>query len=288
MEQIGNCRILCEKYRDHRLKVHHNFVDLKKAFDRVWREAMWATMLKHNINPKVIQLCELQYSNASNAVMCENKNLEWFQINVGVRQGCILSPSLFNLFIEQIMSDALKDFDGSGKVGRRDISNLRFTDDIDLIAGSREELADLTSHLDSAAQRFGMEISHEKSKILTTSRQHERDEVAEVEILVDGHALEEVQQFKYLDAVMNEDATSTTEIRTRLAIATAQMAKLNHIWKCIEVREKTKIQLMKALVTAVARYGCETWTLSKQLKKKISACKMRCFRRLLGVHWREH
>ena len=184
MEQIGNSRILCEEYRDHRLKVHHNFVDFKKAFDRVWREAMWATMWKHNISPKAIQLCESLYSNASNAVMCDNKTLEWFQTNIGVRQGCILSSSLFNLFREQIMSDALKDFDGSVKFGGREISNLRFADDIDLIAGSREELVDLTSHLDSAAQRFGMEISHEKSKILTTSRQHERDEVAEVEILV--------------------------------------------------------------------------------------------------------
>ena len=66
------------------------------------------------------------------------------------------------------------------------------------------------------------------------------------------------------------------------------MAKLNHIWKCRVVREKTKIQLMKALVTAVALYWCETWTLSEQLEKRISAFEMRCFRRLLGVHWREH
>ena len=154
------------------------------------------------------------------------------------------------------MSDALEDFDGSVKGGGREISNLRFADDIDIIAGSRDEFVNLTSRLDSAVRRFGMEISDEKSKILTTSRQQERDEVAEVEMLVDGHAIEEVQQFKYLGAVMNEDATSTTEIRTRLAIATAPMAKLNHIWKCREVREKMKIQLMKALVTAVALYGC--------------------------------
>ena len=103
------------------------------------------------------------------------------------------------------MSDALEDFDGSVKGGGREISNLRFADDIDIIAGSRDEFVNLTSRLDSAVRRFGMEISDEKSKILTTSRQQERDEVAEVEMLVDGHAIEEVQQFKYLGAVMNED-----------------------------------------------------------------------------------
>eukprot|EP00794_Sanderia_malayensis_P013516 gene13516-biopygen10785 len=87
---------------------------------------------------------------------------------------------------------------------------------------------------------------------------------------------------------MNEDATSSTEIKTRLAMATSQMAKLNHIWKSREVGDKTKIQLMRALVTAVALYGCEAWTLSKQLEKKITAFEMRCFRRLLGIHWRDH
>eukprot|EP00794_Sanderia_malayensis_P020946 gene20945-biopygen15452 len=54
VEQISNCRILCEKFRDHNREVHHNFVDFKKAFDRVWRKALWATMRKHNITPKLI------------------------------------------------------------------------------------------------------------------------------------------------------------------------------------------------------------------------------------------
>ena len=48
-EQIANVRILCEKYRDHQKEVHHNFIDFKKAFDRVWREALWEIMKKHDI-----------------------------------------------------------------------------------------------------------------------------------------------------------------------------------------------------------------------------------------------
>eukprot|EP00794_Sanderia_malayensis_P008574 gene8574-biopygen6861 len=287
VEQICNCRILYEKFRDNNREVHHNFVDFKKAFDRVWRKALWATMRKHNITPKLIQLCESLYENATNAVMCDNKMLQWFQTNVRVRQGCILSPSLFNLFLEQIMMNALEDFDGTVVVGGRKINNLRFKDDIDLVAGNRNELVDLTSRLDLSTRQFGMEISHKKSKILTTSRQTERNETEE-KVMIDGNELEEVHQFKYLGAVMNEEATSSTEIKTRLAMVTSQMVKLNHIWKSREVGDKTKIQLMRALVTTVALYGCEAWTLSKQLEKKITAFEMRCFRRLLGIHWRDH
>ncbi|XP_072163222.1 uncharacterized protein [Diadema setosum] len=123
---------------------------------------------------------------------------------------------------------------------------------------------------------------------MTTSRQNKQDDEAR-EIFVDGHALEEVHQCKYLGAMMNEEATSTTEMKTRMAMATALLAKMNHVWRSREVREKTKIELMKALSTSIALCGCESWTLSKNLEKKIAAFEIhcRCFRRLLGIHWHD-
>ena len=54
VEQITNVRILGEKYRDHQMELHHNFIDFKKAFDRVWREALWLVMKKHNIGSNLI------------------------------------------------------------------------------------------------------------------------------------------------------------------------------------------------------------------------------------------
>ena len=70
--------------------------------------------------------------------MCNNKILEWFQTNVGVRQGCILSPSLFNLFLETMMTNSLEDLDGTVTVGGKQINSLRSTDDIDHVAGNRK------------------------------------------------------------------------------------------------------------------------------------------------------
>ena len=153
VEQIANVRILGEKFRNHQLELHHNFIDFKKAFDRVWRKALWLVMKKHNISAGLVKVIESLYDNNSNAVMTNTSTLEWFQTAVGVRQGFILSPCLFNIFLEEIMMATLENFSGTVKITGREVKNLRFADDIDLLGGSREELADLTTRLDTAARK---------------------------------------------------------------------------------------------------------------------------------------
>ena len=85
---------------------------------------------------------------------------------VGVRQGCLLYPVLFNIFVDKIMQDTLKYHDSTISIGGRHISNLRFADDIDLIADLSNELQNIKDSLAKHASIYGMEISHEKSNIL--------------------------------------------------------------------------------------------------------------------------
>ena len=75
---------------------------------------------------------------------------DWFRTTVGVRQGYLLSPTLFNIFLERIMTDALEDHEGTVSIGSRTITTLRFADDIDGLAGEEEELANLVERLDKA------------------------------------------------------------------------------------------------------------------------------------------
>ena len=132
-----------------------------------------------------------------------------------------------------------------------------------------------------------MEISAEKSKTMVTSRTGDRERAADVQIKVGDAELEEVQSFKYLGSTLNENVTSETEIKNRLAIATNQLAKLHRIWSSSAISTAVKIRLMKSLITSIALYGCEAWTHSKALGKRISAFEFRCFRRILGVTWRQ-
>ena len=80
-EQIFNLRILCEKYLQHQQNL---FIDFKKAFDRVWHEALWATMRKYNINASIIRAIENLYDKAQSAVLFNGSTGEWFRTTVGV------------------------------------------------------------------------------------------------------------------------------------------------------------------------------------------------------------
>ena len=145
--KIFNLRILGEKYLQHQQNLYHVFIDFKKAFDRVWHEALWATMRKYNINANIIRAIENLYDKAQSAVLFNGSTEEWFRTTVGVRQGCLLSPTLFNIFLERIMCEALDDHEGSVSIGGRLITNFPFADDIVVNAEVEEEAGILVDRL---------------------------------------------------------------------------------------------------------------------------------------------
>ena len=132
-KQIFNITLLSEKHIDHYQDLYHNFI---KAFDRVWHKGLWQVMRRYNIDEELVTLLESLYGPSTSAVLHEGEVGQSFRTSVGVRQGCLLSPVLFNLYLENIMQEALHNFNGTIPINGREISNLRFADDIDLNAGT--------------------------------------------------------------------------------------------------------------------------------------------------------
>ena len=122
------------------------------------------------------------------------------------------------------MTDALEDHEGTVSTGGRSITNLRFVDDIDGLAGEEEELANLVEHLDKASTAYGMEISAKKSKLMTNNTNG-----INTEIKVNGQRLETVTSFKYLGSVITDDG-SKPEILSRIAQPTAALTRLKPVW----------------------------------------------------------
>ena len=137
--------------------------------NKIWQTGEWATMKKYNISTNLIQVIKNLYNKAASAVLFNSSIGDWFRTTVEVRQGCLLSPTIFSIFLERITTDALEDHEGTVSIGGRTITNLRFADDIDGLAGEEEELANLVERLDKSSTAYGMEVSTKKTKLMTNN-----------------------------------------------------------------------------------------------------------------------
>ena len=122
------------------------------------------------------------------------------------------------------MDQAIEDFEGTVSIGGRNISNLRFADDIDVIVGSEEELRNLLERMHNSASAFGMEISGKKTKLMTNNINGISNNIT-----IGSETLEEVNRFKYLGSIISDEG-SKKEILSRIAQTSAAMVKLKPIW----------------------------------------------------------
>ena len=178
------------------------------------------------------------------------------------------------------MSDALEEHDGKVSIGGRNITNLRFADDIDALAEEEQELEALVKSLDKTCTRYKMEISAEKTKLMTNSANG-----IQREIKVKGQKLGTVTSFKYLGAVVSDDG-SKPEVLSRITQATAALTKLKPIWRDNNISLGSKVKLMLSLVISIFLYACESWTLTAELEKRTHV-EMRCYRRLLNISYKD-
>ena len=100
-------------------------------------------MKKYNISTNLIKVVKNLYNKATSAALFNNSIGDWFRTTVGVRQGNLLSPTLFNIFLERIMIDTSEDHEGTVSIGGRTVTNLHFADDFDGLAGLEEKRAKL-------------------------------------------------------------------------------------------------------------------------------------------------
>ena len=192
-EQIFNLKILCEKYLQHQQSFYQVFMDFKKAFDRVWPAALRAIIRLYNINGNLIRTTECLYNKGTSSVYLDNNIGERFQTTAGVHQGCLLSPTLFNIFREKIMAGALEYHGGTVSILARAITNLSFAYDIDDLAVQEQELVKLVNHLEEASTAYGMQISAKKTQLMTNDINGISTDIA-----IDKK-LETVRSFKYLE-----------------------------------------------------------------------------------------
>ena len=181
---------------------------------------------------------------------------DWFQIGKGVRQGCILSPCLFNLCAEYILRNAGLEKEQAGiKNAGRNINNLRYADDTTLMAESEEELKSLLMKVEVESEKVGLKLNIQKTKVMVsgpiTSWQ------------IDGETVETVTQFIFLGSKITADGDCSHEIKRHLLLGRKVMTNLDSILKSRDITLPTKVHPVKPMVFPVVMYGCESWTIKK-------------------------
>uniref|UniRef100_A0AC11DZ13 Uncharacterized protein n=1 Tax=Ovis aries TaxID=9940 RepID=A0AC11DZ13_SHEEP len=143
-DQIASIRWILEKRREFQKNIYFCFIDYAKAFDSVDHNQLWKILPEMGIPGHLTCRLRNLYADQEASVRTGHETTAWIQIGKGVRQGCILSPCLFNLYAEYIMRNTgLEEAQAGIKIAGRSINKLRYADDTTLMAESEEELKSL-------------------------------------------------------------------------------------------------------------------------------------------------
>ena len=157
---IAKIHWITEKAREFQKNLHLCFIDYTKAMDCVDLDQVWKALREMGIPDHLTCLLRNLYAGQEATVRTWYGRTDWFKIEKGVRQGCLLSPCLFNLHMEPTMRNArLNELQAGIKIGGRNTNNLSYVDDNTLMAESEVELKSVLMRVKAESERAGLSIN---------------------------------------------------------------------------------------------------------------------------------
>uniref|UniRef100_A0A4W2HJ14 RNA-directed DNA polymerase n=1 Tax=Bos indicus x Bos taurus TaxID=30522 RepID=A0A4W2HJ14_BOBOX len=226
-DQIANIHWVIEKAREFQKNIYFCFIDYAKAFDSVDQNKLWKILQEIGIPDHLTCLLRNLYAGQEATVRTGHGTTDWFQIGKGVRQGCILSPCLFNFYVEYIMRNTgLEEAQAGIKIAGTNINNLRYADTT-LMAESEEELKSLLMKVKEESEKVGLKLNIQKTKIMAsgplTSWQ------------IDGETVETVSDFILGGSKITADSDCSHEIKRCLLLGRKVITNLDSIFKSRDI-----------------------------------------------------
>ena len=217
------------------------------------------------------------------AVVCmsDKSTTAWARIRRGVRQGCVMSPDLFNLYSEMILRE-LEDVDKGIVVNRVRINKIRYANNTVFIASSPEGLQRLFNVAADASEERSPSVSHEKTKAMCISKQSPKPKIS---IKLGDQTIDQVGSFNYLGTMITADGTTKKEIHRRIALAKDAFNKLRNVLMNHKLLLKIKICVLKTYVWSVLLCSVEAWTLTAETRWNLEAAEMRFYHQMLRVSY---
>jgi hypothetical protein len=302
-EAMFRLRRLVELARDYASPLHAAFVDFRKAFDSVNRATLWRLLQARGVNPKLVGLVEDLYCGCEARVSVGGQESEWFPMSTGVRQGCPMSPTLFNVFMDfmaRLVTSRCRQqgvrgfrvaFRISGQLveppSRADeciaLLMLLYADDLALLADSQEGLEAAMGVLQQVAAEWGMAINYPKTKaVVFGPPQQPQPQPLQVP---GGEEVGHEHQFCYLGGVQEAGGSLEPELGRRLKAAGLHWHWIRkRVCRAPGVSLKTKMALYKAFVVPSLLYGgAESWAPTDSQLHQLDTFNASCLRSLLGA-----
>ena len=173
LEKADQVAITCwiiKKAKEFQKNICFCFIDYTKAFDFVDHSKLWKILKEMGIPDLLTCLLRNLYAGQEATIRTGHGTKDWFPVGKGVCQGCILSPCLFNLYVERFMRNAgLEESQAGIKIARRNINNLRYADDTTLMAESEDGLKSLLMKVKEESEKVGLKLNIQKTKIMASS-----------------------------------------------------------------------------------------------------------------------
>ena len=297
---VFSVRQLQEKCREQNMPLFMAFVDLTKAFDLVSRQGLFAILEKIGCPPKLLGIVRSFHTDMKGTIQFDGSTSDAFEINSGVKQGCVLAPTLFGIFFSVLLKSAFQDCtegvlihsraDGSlfdlrrlrakTRIHKLTVREMLFADDAALVSHTEGGLQDLIDRFSSACDAFGLTISIKKTEVMAQNAS------SAPTISIGDKNLACVDNFTYLGSTISSNASLEAEISRRIGRASGTMAQLSkRAWENQMLTTRTKMSIYQACVVSTLLYGSETWTLYSKQEQRLNTFHLRCLRRILGISW---
>ena len=271
IDQIAALRLFLDKSWEHDINQYICFLDLEKAFDRVPREKIWKVLFSSGIDNQLLKAIKSTYLNQRSTVI---GGTIYFTVNTGVRQGSVLSPLLFIVYMNTVI---LKIEQENFK-----LEKLGYADDVGQTADSMQKLQEVMNTWDRELTAAGLKLNYKKTEVMKVGRCPE-----EGDIVLNGNTLKETENFTYLGSCLSASNLIEDEINNRIAKFSKNLNCLYPLLKEKSIPKDVKVCIYKTILRPVLLYACETWTLTKRLQSKIQAAEMRILRLIYGVTRRD-
>ena len=278
-------------------------MDLTKAFDLVSRDGLFKLLPKVGCPPIVLSLTKSFHSDMKGTVRFDGSTSVPFNIVSGVKQGCVLAPTLFGIFFSLMVKYAfghasegillhtrsdgrlfnLARLKAKTEIRRVLIRDLLFADDDAVVAHSAQHLQALLDRFSLASKEFGLSISLKKTNFLCQGTP------SPPSIFIDDTKLEVVHRFNYLGSTVTDNLSLDAELDIRLGKAATTLGRLtSRVWNNSKLTTKTKMAVYNACVISTLLYGSDSWPTYSRQEKRLDVFHLRSLRKILGIAWQDH